>query len=121
MHSITDVSKQLGIKAHTLRYYEKEGIIEPDRNSYGVRKYRDSHIKWLKFVKKLRETEMPIAQIKEYVQLVQEGDHTTLKRLHLLEDHRSYIQNQIKELKETEEMLDKKVRTYKEWIVKQDS
>ncbi|MCO0601406.1 MerR family transcriptional regulator, partial [Peribacillus butanolivorans] len=60
MHSIGEVAKILGISTHTLRYYEKEKIIIPVRDASGDRRYNDTHIKWLQFVIKLKETQMPI-------------------------------------------------------------
>ncbi|SFE76475.1 MerR HTH family regulatory protein [Bacillus sp. OV194] len=50
MYSISEAAKLLEISYHTLRYYEKEQIILPERNDYGEREYGDSHIAWLRFV-----------------------------------------------------------------------
>ncbi|NMH69972.1 MerR family transcriptional regulator (plasmid) [Cytobacillus spongiae] len=116
MYSISQVSEILGINPHTLRYYEKEGIITPDRSTAGVRSYTDSHIKWLNFVMKLRETEMPISDIKKYTQFYLEGPHTTKERLTLLEEHQLKIQKQIQSLVSTNDMLTYKIDTYKELI-----
>ncbi|MCS1351094.1 MerR family transcriptional regulator [Mechercharimyces sp. CAU 1602] len=118
MYTISEVAKKLDISAHTLRYYEKEGIVIPARDAHEVRVYDDSHIRWLGFVKKLRETKMPIAQIKKYAHLLQEGDHTTAARLRLLEKHHDSIQKQLHDLIETEKMLERKIVAYKE-IMKQ--
>ncbi|MBW3114667.1 MerR family transcriptional regulator [Bacillus sp. MCCB 382] len=113
MYSISEASEVLGVNPHTLRYYEKEGIITPDRSSAGIRSYTDSHIKWLNFVMKLRETQMPISDIKKYTQLFLEGPQTTKDRLTLLEDHQKNIQEQIQVLLSTNEMLSKKIDAYK--------
>lgn len=113
MYSISEASEALGITSHTLRYYEKEGIITPERCSSGYRSYTDSHLKWLKFVMKLRETKMPITAIKNYTGLVMEGNHTTKERLTLLEEHQKNIQEQIKTLISTNEMLNDKICSYK--------
>ncbi|KGP73408.1 MerR family transcriptional regulator [Pontibacillus yanchengensis] len=116
MYSISEVAEQLDIKPHTLRYYEREGIIEPDRNKNGNRYFTEAHVNWLTFVKKLRETQMPITQIKEYANLYLEGEHTSLQRLQLLEDHQRSIQEQIHNLKTTDEMLERKISLYKEHL-----
>ncbi|MGE7877960.1 MerR family transcriptional regulator [Peribacillus muralis] len=116
MYSISEVGQMLGISPHTLRYYEKEEIITPERNAQGVRQYTDSQLKWMEFVKKLRETQMPIEQIKKYTQLFKEGDHTSIDRLNLLEKHRRTIESQIETLKTTEAMLDKKIMAYKQHL-----
>ncbi|TMU87533.1 MerR family transcriptional regulator [Bacillus sp. BHET2] len=116
MYSISEAADALGVNPHTLRYYEKEGIISPERTSSGVRSYTDSHIKWLQFVMKLRETQMPISDIKTYTQLFSEGNQTTSERLNILETHQKNIQNQIDSLLSTNEMLTKKIRMYKHYM-----
>ncbi|KPL60163.1 MerR family transcriptional regulator [Rossellomorea vietnamensis] len=113
MFSISEASEALGVTSHTLRYYEKEGIITPNRSSTGIRSYTDSHLKWLKFVMKLRETKMPISTIKDYTGLVMEGNHTRKERLTLLEEHQKNIQQQIEILLSTNEMLNDKIGSYK--------
>lgn len=116
MHTITEVANNLDIKPHTLRYYEREGIIESERNESGVRRYTDEQMQWLRFIMKLRETHMPVSTIKQYVEYYKEGDHTALQRLRLLEDHLTDIHKQIEELRETEALLEHKVSIYKEIV-----
>lgn len=118
MYTISDVAQLLGITAHTLRYYEKEGIIAPIRNANGDRVYNDSNLAWLRFVMRLKQTQMPISQIREYAQLYLEGEHTAQARLNLLEDHRSSVQSQIRNLTATEKVLKDKIAAYKNFITK---
>jgi len=116
MYSIGEVAQMLGISTHTLRYYEKEQIILPDRNVNGERLYSESHIQWLRFVLKLKETQMPVNKIKEYAHLYTEGEHTSLARLDLLVEHKQSIEHQLKTLEETNKMLEQKINFYKEII-----
>ncbi|PFH91086.1 MerR family transcriptional regulator [Bacillus sp. AFS088145] len=116
MYSIGEVAQMLGISTHTLRYYEKEQIILPDRNENGERLYSESHIQWLRFVLKLKETQMPVNKIKEYAHLYTEGEHTSLARLDLLVEHKQSIEHQLKTLEETNKMLEQKINFYKEVI-----
>ncbi|WLR61166.1 MerR family transcriptional regulator [Guptibacillus hwajinpoensis] len=118
MYSISEIAEKVDISAHTLRYYEKEGIIDPVRNDSGVRQFDEKHLQWLQFVKKLRETQMPVSQIKEYTRLFLEGEHTANARLNLLEEHQQYIRDQIETLLATDDMLTKKISTYKELMKK---
>ncbi|OFD45183.1 hypothetical protein BWGOE3_31290 [Bacillus mycoides] len=120
MYTIGEVAKMLEISTYTLRYYEKEKIIIPVRNINRDRRYNDSHIKWLQFVIKLKETQMPIAKIKKYAALALEGEHTTTERLNLLEEHKHSIKEQIRTLKAADEMLEYKITTYKDFINKRD-
>ncbi|MGC5326020.1 MerR family transcriptional regulator [Brevibacillus sp. SYSU BS000544] len=116
MYTIGEVAHLLGISTHTLRYYEKEKIIVPDRDENGDRRYNDSHIKWLRFVIKLKETQMPISKISKYASLFLEGDHTTSARLSLLEEHKHSIKEQIRTLTDVDEMLERKIVAYKDYI-----
>ncbi|MES9681386.1 MerR family transcriptional regulator [Bacillus sp. AFS001701] len=116
MYSIGEVAQMLGISTHTLRYYEKEQIILPNRNENGGRLYSESHIQWLRFVLKLKETQMPVNKIKEYAHLYTEGEHTSLARLDLLVEHKQSIEHQLKTLEETNKMLEQKINFYKEVI-----
>ncbi|WP_037463551.1 MerR family transcriptional regulator [Shimazuella kribbensis] len=118
MYTIGEVAQLVGISTHTLRYYEKENIILPDRNERGERKYTESHLQWLKFVLKLKETQMPITKIREYAYLFTKGENTVIDRLKLLEDHKSSIEIQLKTLGETNKMLEHKITSYKEMILK---
>ncbi len=118
MLTIGEVSEMLGISAHTLRYYEKEKIIIPVRDAGGDRRYNDLHLKWLKFVIKLKETQMPIAKIRKYASLVQEGEHTSLERLSLLEEHKLHIKQQMETLEAADGMLELKITAYKDFMNK---
>jgi DNA-binding transcriptional MerR regulator len=118
MYTISEVSKLLAITTYTLRYYEKEGIVAPIRNANGERVYDDNHLTWLRFVLRLKQTQMPISQIRQYAQLYLEGEHTSQARLNLLEDHRGSVQDQIRHLTETEKMLNDKIANYKLFIRK---
>ncbi|MES9668374.1 MerR family transcriptional regulator [Bacillus cereus] len=114
MYTISEVAKLLGVSTHTLRYYEKENILIANRDTNGNRLYEESHIKWLQFVMKLKQTQMPIAKIREYARLYTEGEHTTEARLQLLENHKNSIRTQRENLEITEKMLASKIIAYKD-------
>ena len=67
-YSIGEVSKILSISAYTLRYYEKEGLISINRKENGLRDFSEEDIKLLKIIICLKETKMPIAHIKKYIE-----------------------------------------------------
>ncbi|MGA4719959.1 MerR family transcriptional regulator [Fictibacillus nanhaiensis] len=120
MYSIGEVAKLLNVSTHTLRFYEKEKIITPKRTEHGDRRYSESHLQWLRFVIKLKETKMPLAQIQEYASLFLQGDRTTQKRLGLLKNHQEHVQNQIHVLNEIDDMLRKKISAYEEYLNKRN-
>lgn len=116
MYKIGQIAKLTGLSIHTLRYYEKESLIFPKKNDNGDRLYSDEDIKWLNFLIKLRESQMPISKIKEYVSLYLQGDSTRYSRLNLLLEHQNFILNQIDSLLEINKALDEKINTYRNSI-----
>ena len=105
MYSIQDVSKKTGLSAHTLRYYEKEGLITGvERSRGGFRQYTDEDLEALGLVCCLKNTGMSLQEILRFVQLTREGDHTLEERVQLLREHR---ENVIQRIAEMQKYLDK--------------
>ncbi|CAK3653207.1 hypothetical protein VCRA2120E57_100056 [Vibrio crassostreae] len=76
-------SSLVGLSAHTLRYYEKIGLLKNvQRNSSGHRVYTAKDVKWLEFVIRLKETAMPLEEILEYARLREQGSSTVLEQQH---------------------------------------
>ena len=98
MYSIQDVSKKTGLTAHTLRYYEKEGLIPGvGRSQGGFRQYTDEDLERLGLICCLKNTGMSIQEIARFVQLTHEGDHTLKERVELLRQHRERVHAAMKE------------------------
>jgi DNA-binding transcriptional MerR regulator len=113
--TIAEAAERSGLSAHTLRYYERIGLIHPvGRGANGHRRYGRDDLEWLALLTKLRATGMPIRQMVDYAQLVREGDHTATRRREMLESHRAAIRAQLTELNETAEVLDRKIAMYRE-------
>lgn len=112
-YTIGQVAQRTGLSIHTLRYYEKEGILPfIRRNEYGVRVYEDQDIEWMIFVCCLRETGMSISDIKEYVHLALQGNSTIEERLGMLEQQRHKIEAQIGTLNTYIDMINRKTDLY---------
>lgn len=110
--SITDVS------VHTLRYYEKESLIIPERKENGRRSYSDGDIAWIQFIKRLKDTGMPIKEIQKYAQLRAMGDNTLEERMEMLIQHQTILKEEIAALQEHLINLDSKINFYKTEIKK---
>ena len=105
MYSIQDVSRKTGLTAHTLRYYEKEGLIPSiERSQGGIRQYTDEDLEALGLICCLKNTGMPLQEIARFVQLAHEGDGTLEERVKLLKDHREKL---IARMDEMQKYLDK--------------
>ena len=105
MYSIQDVSKKTGLSAHTLRYYEKEGLLSNvSRTPGGFRQYTDEDLEALGLICCLKNTGMSLEEITRFVNLTHEGDKTLKERVELLRIHR---ENVIERMKEMQKYLDK--------------
>ncbi len=112
--SISDAAQRTGLSTHTLRYYERAGLmLDPvDRASSTHRRYSQSDINWVTFLTKLRSTSMPIARVREYVDLCRRGEDTIADRLELLLTHRIVVANQLDEMRKSLAAIDFKIETY---------
>ena len=105
MYSIQEVSQRTGLSAHTLRYYEKEGLIASvERSPGGFRQYTDEDLESLGLVCCLKNTGMSLEEITRFVNLTHEGDSTLKERVELLRVHR---ENVIGRMQEMQKYLDK--------------
>lgn len=116
--TIADASSALGMTAHTLRYYERAGLLPKiTRTDGGIRRYRSEDVQLLRFLSRLRMTGMPIRQVRKYSELVRQGDHTMPERRQMLEQHRAEVQAQISQLQRNLEVLNLKIGLYEQgWV-----
>jgi DNA-binding transcriptional MerR regulator len=113
--TIQQVAERTGLSTHTLRYYERIGLIRPvGRAPSGHRQYSASDVGWLDFLRCLRSTGMPVREVKRYAELFAEGDSTLAERRALLEAHRRRIEENIRELTSSLEAIKYKIASYAE-------
>ncbi|OJU40613.1 MAG: MerR family transcriptional regulator [Microbacterium sp. 69-10] len=111
-----------GVSAHTLRYYEKIGLISVvARNSGNQRRYSGADVEWVRFLLRLRETGMPIALMREYAELREQGSATIAPRMRLLEQHQGVLRAQLALLRAHGEALTNKITTYRAALATQDT
>ncbi|MFJ1895092.1 MULTISPECIES: MerR family transcriptional regulator [unclassified Streptomyces] len=112
-YTISEVVAFTGLTAHTLRWYERIGLMpHVDRSHTGQRRFTNRDLDWLTFVGKLRLTGMPVAHMVRYAELLREGDHTFEERQELLEATRRDVRTRIAELQDTLAVLDHKIDFY---------
>jgi DNA-binding transcriptional MerR regulator len=113
--TISQVAALTGLSAHTLRWYERIGLMPHiDRSHQGRRRYMAADLNWLTFVARLRLTGMPVADMVHYAEMVRAGEHTAQQRRDMLVAHRRKVLAQIDELRGTVEVLDFKIDCYGE-------
>lgn len=112
-YTISEVAAFTAMSAHTLRWYERIGLMpHVDRSHTGQRRFTNRDLDWLAFVGKLRLTGMPVADMVRYAELVRSGEHTYPDRQALLEATRLDVLQRIAELQDTLTVLDHKISTY---------
>ncbi len=112
--TIAEAAERAGISAHTIRYYERAGLLAPiERTESGHRRFAAEDIEWIVVITKLRATGMPIRRIREYAELVREGDGNELERLALLESHREEVLRRLDEVQRNVELVDYKIALYR--------
>lgn len=112
-YTISEVAALTGLTAHTLRWYERIGLMpHVDRSHTGQRRFSNRDLDWLAFVGKLRLTGMPVADMVRYAELLREGEHTFEERQELLEATRRDVRTRISELQGTLAVLDYKIDFY---------
>jgi DNA-binding transcriptional MerR regulator len=113
--SVAEAANVSGLSAHTLRYYERIGLLEPvSRNGSGHRRYDGADLERISFLTKLRRTGMPIREVSRYAALMRRGEATNEERLALLEAHRETVLAKLEATIENLELIDWKINFYKE-------
>lgn len=113
-YTIQQFSASTGLTVHTLRYYEKIGLLSNiARDEHGYRYYGENDLLWVQFLLRLRETGMPISDMKRFSDLRSLGSPTINQRREMLESHEERITSQIQELQENLAAIRTKIKHYK--------
>ncbi len=113
--SIAEAASRTGVSVHTLRYYERAGLVVTtvDRTSGGRRRYRQLDLDWINVCTRLRATGMSIKAIRRYAELVCAGHGNEEERLALMEAHRAEVVAKLAELQENLQLIDHKIDVYR--------
>lgn len=112
-YSIKEIADMMNVTTVTIRYWDSEGLLPYVNKVNGRRVFEDKDFKWLRVLNCMKNINMPIKKIKEYVELVKQGDNTLQARYELILEQKQFIQNQINDLN-----LCLKEFEYKEWYYK---
>ena len=111
--NIAEVSKQYGLTADTLRYYERIGLLPAvARNKSGNRDYSEVDCERIEFIKCMREAGLSIEVLTKYIHLFLEGDSTLKEREELLIAERDRLQARLEHMQSTLERLNRKITAY---------
>lgn len=110
---IGDLAKRTGLSAHTIRYYERIGLLpRAVRDASRQRSYDASILTWIEFIGRLKTTGMPIREMLRYAALREQGSVTDHERGELLRQHRGRVRARIAELQSCLLVLDAKIAGY---------
>jgi DNA-binding transcriptional MerR regulator len=111
-YTIAEVAEQTGVTAHTLRYYERIGLLDISRQASGHRRFSTQDVERVVFIGRLRGTAMPIRDIQRYFALVASGPSTERERLALLEAHRRAVRAHLRDLEAALDAIEHKIARY---------
>ncbi|MGF0118691.1 MerR family transcriptional regulator [Promicromonospora sp. Marseille-Q5078] len=111
---IATTAKHLEVSPHTLRYYERTGLVRVARDAAGHRRYDAPAVRRLVFLTRMRTSGMSISDLRHYVDLVDAGQDTVSERLDLLLEHRDTLRSQIARLQLALAATEYKIATYQE-------
>ncbi|NJL93467.1 MAG: MerR family transcriptional regulator [Anaerolineae bacterium] len=112
--TIREAAQRTGLSVHTLRYYERIGLLLPvERAANGHRRYAEIDLRRIEFLNKLRTTGMSIQQMCEFAALSQESDLTVPQRLAMLEAHRNEVLTYLDELRDNLGAIERKIALYR--------
>ena len=110
---IGELAKRSGLSAHTIRYYERIGLLPyADRDRSSQRDYDASILVWIEFLGRLKTTGMPIREMLRYAALRERGIGTEAERRRLIEQHREQVRAHVAELQACLLVLDTKIAGY---------
>jgi DNA-binding transcriptional MerR regulator len=114
--SISDAAELTGLSAHTLRYYERAGLMldTVERAPSSHRRYTEGDIRWVTLLTKLRATGMPIRRMRQYAELVRAGEGNEPERLALLQAHRDAVLEQLDGMRRNLEAIEHKIEIYRD-------
>ena len=110
--TIAEVADKTGVSAHTLRYYERIGLLDVGRHASGHRRFTEPDVERVVFIGRLRATAMPIRDIQRYFALVAQGPATEDERLALLKAHRAAVRSRLRELETALGAIEHKIARY---------
>lgn len=109
-YTISQVAEIMGVSTHTLRFYDKEGLLPPVDRVGGRRVFHESDFAWLRILNCLKNTGMPLKDIRHYFELAQGGDSTLQERYEMILRQKQAILDQISALEQNLKEVE-----YKEW------
>lgn len=112
-YTIGQVAKRMGITTHTLRFYDKEGLLPHVRkNSVGIRRFSEDDLNWLGVLECLKSTGLQLKDIKHYLDLCRQGNASLPERMDIFLRQKKRIEEQMAALQQNMEKIKFKIKYY---------
>lgn len=109
-YTIGQVAKLTGLSISTIRYYDKEGLLNGINRKSGIRSFNDKDLNTIRVIECLKNSGMLIKEIRDFMKLCEEGDSSLNERYNFFLDQEKKVQDQIKSLNQTLKLI-----KYKQW------
>lgn len=112
-YTIKQVAERMGVTIPTLRYYDKEGLLPfVDKKENGTRVFKEEDFEGLKIIECMKNSGMPIKDIKKYMDMCMAGDSTLNERLQVFYQRKEIVKQQLEELNKVMEVIEHKIWYY---------
>lgn len=116
-YSIKMVCEKTGLTSHTLRYYEKEGLLgNISRSKGGERRYTDADLESLALICCLKNTGMSLSDISEFLSLTRKGDETLEQRCEILKKRQQKVIEHIDQTEMHLKKVKKKIEIFSDML-----
>ncbi len=112
LYTISEVSEMIGILPHTLRYYDKEGLLPPIHRIHGRRMFTEEDVEWLRSLSLLKSTGMPLKDIRKYRELYMQGESSIEERRIIILNQKEALKVQIRQLEDSLKILEEKEASF---------
>ena|SRR5437868_4055081 len=113
---IGELAARTGRSAHTIRWYEQQGLLPPVPRLGSHRVYSNRHVEWLELIDRLRASGMSVAQLRRYTALAQRGTPALEQTREVLRAHRRDVEQSIRQWQRALRLIDDKIDFYTRWI-----
>lgn len=112
-YTIKDAAKLMNVPPSTIRYYDKEGLIPSiKRKETGYRIFTEEALSALKIIDCLKKTGMPIKDIRQFFQWIDEGDASLEERYEMFLERKAAVETQMAELQQVMDTINYKCWYY---------
>ncbi|MDF2533273.1 MAG: transcriptional regulator MerR family [Clostridia bacterium] len=112
-YTVSEISKKFNISPHTLRFYDKEGLLPfVERSESGIRMFKEADFESLFMIECLKKSGMSIKDIRAFMDWCTQGDESINQRLNMFREQQKKVIVQIKELQATLDLINFKCWYY---------